>query len=45
MLKRLREAGVLDGEPQTVTGRTIGEHAAEAQEADGQRVVRPLATR
>ncbi len=42
VLKRLREAGVLNGEAQTVTGRTIGEHAAEAQEADGQPVVRPL---
>ena len=28
--------------PPTVTGRTIGEHAAEAQETPGQRVVRPL---
>jgi dihydroxy-acid dehydratase len=36
------EAGVLhDGAP-TVTGRTIGEHAAEALETEGQRVVRPL---
>ena len=31
VLKRLREAGVLNGDAQTVTGRTIGEHAAEAQ--------------
>ena len=42
VLKRMQEAGVLDGDAQTVTGRTIGEHAAEAQETDGQRVVRPL---
>ena len=42
VLKRMREAGVLNADAQTVTGRTIGEHAAEAQETEGQRVVRPL---
>jgi dihydroxy-acid dehydratase len=42
VLKRMLQAGVLHGETQTVTGRTIGEHAAEAQETSGQRVVRPL---
>ncbi len=42
VLKRMSEAGVLNADAQTVTGRTIGEHAAEAQETDGQRVVRPL---
>ena len=42
VLKRLREVGVLNEQAQTVTGRTIGEHAAEAQETEGQRVVRPL---
>jgi dihydroxy-acid dehydratase len=42
VLKRMLEAGVLRGEAQTVTGRTIGEHAAAAEETDGQRVVRPL---
>jgi dihydroxy-acid dehydratase len=42
VLKRMQEAGVLHGEAPTVTGRTIGEHAAEAQETEGQRVVRPL---
>jgi dihydroxy-acid dehydratase len=42
VLKRLRETGVLHEDAQTVTGRTIGEHAAEAQETEGQRVVRPL---
>ena len=36
------EAGILNSDAQTVTGRTIGEHAAEARETDGQRVVRPL---
>jgi len=42
VLKRLNEAGLLHGDAQTVTGRTIGEHAAEAAEASGQQVVRPL---
>jgi dihydroxy-acid dehydratase len=42
VLKRLLEAGVLHGDAATVTGRTIGEHAAEAVETDGQKVVRPL---
>jgi dihydroxy-acid dehydratase len=42
VLKRMREAGVLHEGAQTVTGRTIGEHAAEAKETEGQRVVRPL---
>jgi dihydroxy-acid dehydratase len=42
VLARLREAGILNADAATVTGRTIGEHAAEAVETDGQRVVRPL---
>jgi dihydroxy-acid dehydratase len=42
VLKRMREAGVLHLDAPTVTGRTIGEHAAEAVETEGQRVVRPL---
>jgi dihydroxy-acid dehydratase len=42
VLARLQEAGILNSDAQTVTGRTIGEHAAEAQETDGQPVVRPL---
>jgi dihydroxy-acid dehydratase len=42
VLKRMSEAGVLHEGAPTVTGRTIGEHAAEATETDGQRVVRPL---
>jgi dihydroxy-acid dehydratase len=42
VLKRLQDAGLLHEDAITVTGRTIGEHAAEAQEAPGQRVVRPL---
>jgi dihydroxy-acid dehydratase len=42
VLKRMHEVGVLHEDAQTVTGRTIGEHAAEAQETPEQRVVRPL---
>jgi dihydroxy-acid dehydratase len=42
VLKRLQEAGVLNDSAITVTGRTIGEHAAEAAETPGQDVVRPL---
>jgi dihydroxy-acid dehydratase len=42
VLKRMAEAGVLNGQAQTVTGHTIGHHAAEAAETPGQRVVRPL---
>ncbi len=40
--KRLLEAGLLHEDAQTVTGRTIGEHAREASETPGQEVVRPL---
>jgi dihydroxy-acid dehydratase len=42
VLARLREAGILRPDAVTVTGRTIAEHAAEATETPGQRVVRPL---
>ena len=42
VLSRLKDAGILNADASTVSGRTIGEHAAEAQETDGQRVVRPL---
>ena len=42
VLKRLNEAGLLHADAQTGTGRTIGEHAAEAAETAGQQVVRPL---
>jgi dihydroxy-acid dehydratase len=42
VLKRMLEAGVLHPDAQTVTGATIGEHAAEARETDGQHVVRAL---
>jgi dihydroxy-acid dehydratase len=40
--KRLQELGILHDDAQTVTGRTIGEHAREAQETPGQRVVVPV---
>lgn len=42
VLSRLREAGLLHESAQTVTGGSIGEHAAAATETEGQRVVRPL---
>jgi dihydroxy-acid dehydratase len=42
VLRRLQEAGLLHADAATVSGRTIGEHAAEAHETPGQRVVRPL---
>jgi dihydroxy-acid dehydratase len=40
--KRLLEAGVLNEDEITVTGRTIGDEARDAQETPGQQVVRPL---
>jgi len=42
ILSRLAEAGILHGEEMTVSGRTIGEEAEAASEAEGQEVVRPL---
>ena len=42
--KRLLEAGLLHGNQPTVTGRTIGEEAANARETPGQQVLRPLAS-
>ncbi len=42
VVKRLLEGGFLHADSITVTGRTIGEHAAEATEAADQTVVRPL---
>ena len=35
VLKRLKEAGLLHEDAQTVTGKTVGQHADEAQETDG----------
>jgi dihydroxy-acid dehydratase len=40
--KRLLDAGLLHAEALTVTGRTIGEEAGDAEETDGQEVIRPL---
>jgi dihydroxy-acid dehydratase len=42
VMKRIGEAGVLHRDARTVTGRTIGEHADDANETEGQRVVRPV---
>jgi dihydroxy-acid dehydratase len=42
VLNRLNEAGLLNADALTVTGKTIGEHAEEARETLGQQVVRPL---
>jgi len=38
--KRMLEAGLLDGDALTVTGKTLGEEAAAAKETPGQEVVR-----
>jgi len=40
--QRLVEGGLIDADALTVTGRTIGEEAMEAQETPAQQVVRPL---
>jgi dihydroxy-acid dehydratase len=40
--QRLLDAGKLHGDVPTVSGKTLAEEAAEAREADGQQVVRPL---
>jgi len=42
VLSRLKQAGLLNEQAATVTGGTIGEHAGQAQETAGQKVVRPL---
>jgi dihydroxy-acid dehydratase len=42
VLSRMAQAGVLHGDALTVTGASIGEHAAQARETEGQDVVRPL---
>jgi dihydroxy-acid dehydratase len=44
VLKRLLDAGLLEQDALTVTGRTIGEEARAARETPGQTVVRPLAS-
>ena len=40
--KRLLDAGLLHADEVTVTGKTIGEEASSAVEAEGQEVVRPI---
>jgi dihydroxy-acid dehydratase len=42
VVKRLKEAALLNIDSATVTGQTIGEVADLAEEAEGQEVVRPL---
>jgi dihydroxy-acid dehydratase len=42
ILSRLSDAGILNRDAITVTGRTIGEEADVASEPEGQEVVRPL---
>jgi dihydroxy-acid dehydratase len=42
LAKRLDEAGVLNRDALTITGRTVGEEAAAAGEGEGQEVVRPV---
>jgi dihydroxy-acid dehydratase len=42
IVKRLAQAGLLNEGAATVTGRSIGQVAEAAEEADGQQVVRPL---
>jgi dihydroxy-acid dehydratase len=42
LAKRLKQLGILNADAPTVLGRTVGELADEAQEADGQQVVRSL---
>jgi dihydroxy-acid dehydratase len=40
--KRLLDAGLLHADAPTVSGRSVGEEAAEAAEEEGQEVIRPL---
>jgi dihydroxy-acid dehydratase len=42
VVKRLLEAGLLHGDAPTVTGKSLAEEAASAEEAAGQQVIRPL---
>jgi dihydroxy-acid dehydratase len=42
IIRRLVEAGLVDGGQRTVTGRTLKEEAALAREAPGQDVIRPV---
>ena len=42
LAQRLIDGGLIDGSTPTVTGRTLGEEAAEARETPGQDVIVPL---
>ncbi|HXF82663.1 MAG TPA: dihydroxy-acid dehydratase [bacterium] len=42
LLRRLLEGGLMHGDALTVTGRTLAEEAAAAEETPGQEVIRPL---
>jgi dihydroxy-acid dehydratase len=42
LARRLDEAGVLKRDAMTISGRTIGDEAANAEEVEGQEVVRPV---
>jgi dihydroxy-acid dehydratase len=42
LAKRLKDLGLLHENAPTVTGKSIGQHADEADEAEGQEVIRPL---
>jgi dihydroxy-acid dehydratase len=42
VVKRLLDAGLINGDVPTVTGKTLAEEAATAEEADGQEVIRSL---
>jgi dihydroxy-acid dehydratase len=42
LVRTLLDAGLLHEDAQTVTGKSIGELAREAEETEGQQVVRPL---
>ena len=44
LAQRLIDGGLIDGNTPTVTGKTLGEEAAQAQERPGQDVILPLAT-
>jgi dihydroxy-acid dehydratase len=42
LARRLAEAGLLNADEATISGRTLGEEAREGRETPGQKVIRPL---
>ena len=42
LARRLVEAGLLNADEPTISGRTIGDEASEGRETPGQKVIRPL---